>query len=65
MKSRMVRQILLMGTAGASAMVVVILASVKSLSRQVVPDKSRLCLLSLATALCRVTLARASRPQPH
>jgi hypothetical protein len=45
MKSRIVRQILVMGTAGASATVVVILASVKSF-----PLKSRLCRLALATA---------------
>ena len=38
MKSRIVRQILVMGTVGASATVVVILASVKSF-----PIKSRLC----------------------
>jgi hypothetical protein len=45
MKSRIVRQILVMGTAGASATVVVILASVK-----VFPLKSRLCRMGLATA---------------
>jgi hypothetical protein len=55
MKSRIVRQILIMGTAGASATVVVILASVKSF-----PIKSRLCPLGLAT--CALFMwARAPR----
>ena len=60
MKSRIVRQILDMGTGGASVMVVVVtLASVKFLPSKSFPVKSflvksRLWLIGLANALCQI-----------